>query len=164
MVITYTDITERRRAEETLRESESRYRELVQNANSAIIRWKSDGSIVFFNEYAQIFFGYSADEVIGKKVTMLVPERESTGADLTTLVQDIVNHPENYLNNVNENICKDGRRVWMAWTNKPILDETGRVAEILAVGTDITKREAGRRGAAGERATGEAQAGQHTFS
>jgi two-component system, chemotaxis family, CheB/CheR fusion protein len=139
VVVTYTDITERRRAEETLRESESRYRELVQNANSAIIRWKSDGSIVFFNEYAQSFFGYSIDEVIGKKVTILVPEKASTGADLTTLVQNLVAHPENYINNVNENICKDGRRVWMAWTNKPIFDEDGRVAEIFAVGSDITK-------------------------
>jgi two-component system, chemotaxis family, CheB/CheR fusion protein len=140
VVITYTDITERTQAEETLRQSESRYRDLVQNANSAIVRWRHDGTITFFNEYAQTFFGYSADEVIGRKATILVPERDSAGADLTTLVEDIVSHPENYVNNVNENICKDGRRVWMAWTNKPIFGENGRVAEILAVGSDITER------------------------
>ncbi len=133
---------EQRVAERTaeLRDSEGRYRELVQNANSAIIRWKSDGSIVFFNEYAQNFFGYRTDEVIGRHVGILVPEQDSTGGDLTGLVQDIVNHPERHVNNINENICRDGRRVWMAWTNRPILDENGNVSEILAVGTDITDR------------------------
>ncbi len=123
-----------------LRQSELLYRELVQNANSAIIRWKGDGTIAFFNEYAESFFGYKAEEVVGKNVRLLVPPQESTGTDLTTLISDIVANPDKYVNNVNENVCRDGRRVWMAWTNKPIFDETGQVSEILAVGSDITAR------------------------
>ena len=119
VVITYVDITERMRAEETLRQSESRYRELVQNANSAIIRWKADGTITFFNEYAQAFFGYTAEEVVGRNMTILVPERDAAGVDLRGLLREVVAHPERYANNVNENVCRDGRRVWMAWTNKP---------------------------------------------
>ena len=132
------DISDRKRAEETLRESERRYRELVQNANSAIIRWSRVGTITFFNEYAQAFFGYSADEVVGQHVGILVPERESTGGDLTGLVQDVVDHPDRYVNNVNENVCRDGRRVWMSWTNRAIRDADGPVVEILAIGSDIT--------------------------
>jgi PAS domain S-box-containing protein len=130
---------EREKAAAELRQSESKYRELVQDANSAIIRWKRDGSIVFFNEYAEQFFGYGAEEVIGKKVSILFPERESTGRDLTGLVQDIVDNPERHLNNINENVLRDGRRVWMAWTNRPIFDRNGQLIEILAVGTDITE-------------------------
>ncbi|MGA3113692.1 MAG: PAS domain S-box protein [Syntrophobacteraceae bacterium] len=123
-----------------LQQSESKYRELVQNANSAIIRWTRDGTITFFNEYAQRFFGYSVEEVIGKNVKILVPEQESTGGHLTGLVQDVVNHPERYANNINENILRDGSRVWMAWTNRPVFDQDGQVLEILAVGSDITAR------------------------
>jgi len=132
------DITDRKRSEDELRESQRKYKELVDNANSAIIRWSRDGTIKFFNVYAQIFFGYTADEVIGRHVNILVPEKDSTGSDLSTLVQDILNHPDRYVNIVNENICRDGRRVWMTWTNKPILDDEGQVVEILAVGSDIT--------------------------
>jgi PAS domain S-box-containing protein len=123
-----------------LRQSELRYRELVQNANSAIIRWTRDGTVTFFNEYAQSFFHYREEEAVGRNVSFLVPPQDSSGADLSRLAREIVEHPQRYANHVNENVCRDGRRVWMAWTNKPILDEDGRVAEILAVGTDVTER------------------------
>ena len=149
VVVTFNDVTDLKEladalrcSEQTVRDSERRYRLLVQNANSAIIRWSRDGTITFFNEYAESFFGYHADEVVGQPVSILVPPQDSAGADLTTLIQDIVASPEKYVNNVNENVCRDGRRVWMAWTNKPILGPAGQVAEILAVGMDVTARRA----------------------
>ncbi|NLX95311.1 MAG: PAS domain S-box protein [Rhodopirellula sp.] len=117
-----------------------KYRELIQNANSAIVRWRRGGAITFANDFALEFFGYRADELIGKNVEILFPERESSGADLSLLVRDIVDHPDRYADHVNENVCRDGRRVWLAWTNTPLLDENGQVAEILAVGSDITRQ------------------------
>jgi PAS domain S-box-containing protein len=131
---------DRQRAELSLRESEHRYRELVQNANSAIIRWKRDGTIVFFNEYAQKLFGYTADEAIGQHAGMLLPERDSSGAATSDLVQNIVRYPDRYASNVNQNVRSDGSRVWMIWTNRPVFDEQGEVSEILTVGSDITAR------------------------
>ena len=133
-------LIEHEKSAAALQRSERRYRELVQNANSAIIRWRRDGTISFFNEYAQKFFGYSVEEALGKPVSMLVPEQESTGADLTRLVQDIVDHPEKFANNLNENVLRDGRRVWMAWTNRPIFGTDGQLLEVLAVGSDVTER------------------------
>jgi len=40
----------------------------------------------------------------------------------------------------NENLCRDGRRVWVAWSNQAILNEHGHLVEILSVGNDITQR------------------------
>ncbi|MEJ2701146.1 MAG: PAS domain S-box protein [Sedimentisphaerales bacterium] len=127
-------------AQKALQESEQRYRELVQYANSAIIRWNRNGQITLFNEYAQSFFGYSENEVLGGPVDILLPRSSSDEADPSGLIQDIVKSPERYVNNINENVCKDGRRVWMAWTNRPAYDENGQLSEILAIGTDITKQ------------------------
>lgn len=138
--ILFLDVTASRRTEEALRASEAQYRDLVQNANSAILRWRSDGTITFFNEYAQSFFGYAPEEILGRHISILMPGTGSTDADLRGLIQGIVTHPSRYVHNVSENVCRDGRRVWMAWTNRPILDAQGRVTEILAVGTDTTER------------------------
>ncbi|MGC8495068.1 MAG: PAS domain S-box protein, partial [Syntrophobacteraceae bacterium] len=134
------DISERKRAWQAFLDSEKRYRELVQNANSAIIRMNKDGSITFFNEYAQSFFGYSEEEVLGKHVGLLLPDKESDGTDLTKLAENVLSRPEQYAYSVNENIRRDGSRVWMAWTNKPIVDESGAVVEVLSVGIDISDR------------------------
>ncbi|WP_319586711.1 PAS domain S-box protein [uncultured Desulfobulbus sp.] len=135
-----SDITEQKHTEATLKASEERYRELVQNANSAIFRFKNDGTIAFCNEFAQSFFGYCADEMVGRNVSMLLPQKDRKGPDLPDSFCDAVAHPECSQNTENENVCRNGRRVWMNWTNKAILDRNGRVVEILSVGNDITVR------------------------
>ncbi|MBW2311522.1 MAG: PAS domain S-box protein [Deltaproteobacteria bacterium] len=135
------DITEQRKAQEALRDSEAKYRELVQNANSIIMRRDTQGTITFFNEFAQDFFGFTENEVLGRnEVGTIVPERDSSGRDLAAMIQDIGLHPEKYANNENENMRRDGERVWVSWTNKAIRDKDGNIVEILCIGNDITER------------------------
>jgi len=121
-------------------ELKKNYRDLVDSLNSIILRWKPPGEITFFNKYAQSFFGYSEDEILGKNVMILTPQRDSLGNDLTNLAQDILKSPEKYVTNENENVRRNGERVWIQWTNKAIIDEAGNVREILVVGTDVTAK------------------------
>jgi PAS domain-containing protein len=60
------EIEERKQAEQAMRRSEAKYRELVHNANSIIIRFDTRGRIKFFNEYAQQFFGYTEAGIVGR--------------------------------------------------------------------------------------------------
>lgn len=135
------DVTESRHAGKALQEYKDRYRELVDEAASIILRWKTDGSVTFFNEFAQQFFGYREDEILGRNVVgTIVPEKEMTGRDLALLMQEIQRDPGKFEYNENENIKRNGERVWIAWKNKPVFDEQGNLVEVLSVGIDITQR------------------------
>src|SRR6185369_6313892 len=134
------EIEERSRAEQLLIEREAQYRDLVESANSVILRWLPDGRITFFNRFAQHFFGFSEEEIINRNIMgTVVPTEDSTGHEIASLAAEIIAHPEAYVRNENENIRKNGERVWVAWTNKPILAADGTVAEILSIGVDITQ-------------------------
>jgi PAS domain S-box-containing protein len=135
------DITDRKQAEDRLAESERKYRMLVEHANSIILRWNAEGRIIFLNEFGQRFFGYSEEEIIGRHVIgTIVPSTERGGRDLRPLIDRICVDPKEFGYNVNENIRRNGERVWIAWTNSIDWDAHGQVAEILSVGTDITAR------------------------
>jgi PAS domain S-box-containing protein len=135
------DVSEIKKANAAREQSELRYRELVENANSIIMRRNPEGKISYFNEYAQKFFGFTEDEIIGKHVVgTIVPETDSAGQDLRQLIDVISHFPENYTTSENENIRKDGERVWISWTNKPIYNDDGALRELLCVGNDATER------------------------
>ncbi len=129
------------KVEMKLKKSEERYRELVQNANSIILRRDPKGLITFFNEFAQKFFGYTKDEILGKNVVgTIVPEKDTSGRDLKAMIEDIGRNPERYTTNENENMRRNGERVWVAWTNKGIINKDGHITEILCIGNDITEQ------------------------
>jgi PAS domain S-box-containing protein len=68
------DISERLRAEEALRESEGRLRAIVETAVDGIVTIDDGGTVTSFNPAASRIFGYAADEVLGRNVSMLMPE------------------------------------------------------------------------------------------
>jgi len=139
-----TDISEKRKIADALKESEAKYREVLQNTQSIIIRMDTLGNITFFNHFALSFFDFTSDEVIGKSVVgTIVPQKARSGHDLSMMANDLGFNAEGYAVNVSENIRRNGDRVWIAWINKAIRDEKGHIIEILCIGNDITDRKRG---------------------
>jgi PAS domain S-box-containing protein len=135
------EMEERLRVEAALRQGEAKYRELVQNAHSAIIRVNPRGVIAFFNEFAQGFFGYTEQEILGRNLQeTIVPENMEDRVNMALLVQAFSGSTQAPMSAEAKNIRKDKQIVWMAWTYKPLFDQEGNLCEILCIGNDITAR------------------------
>jgi len=127
-------------AYERLRSSESKYRDLVQNANSIILRIDKNGKIIFFNEFAQRFFGYSEAEILGKNAARIIlPPAGPNRMSFTKLRNSLQQDPERPVVSENQTETSAGEKVWIAWTYKPIFDDADRFSEILCIGNDITE-------------------------
>lgn len=124
-----------------LKQSEKKYRELVEKAHTIILKMDVHGRITYFNEYAESFFGFSEQELLGVSVVgTIVPETESSGRDLQDMIMRLIQNPSLHINNINENIRKNGERVWISWNNHELVDAEGACQGILSVGLDITDR------------------------
>jgi PAS domain S-box-containing protein len=120
-----------------LRFSEAQSRVLAEEAGSIILRLNLKGEVTFFNKFAQRLFGYSQDEISGYSVIgTIVPETDTAGRNLTVMIADLISHPDRYSANENENMKRNGERIWVSWTNKAILDDYGQVIEIICIGNE----------------------------
>jgi PAS domain S-box-containing protein len=134
-----SEIRERERAEEAIRESEAKYRELVENANSIILRLSTTGEITFFNEFAQTFFGHAEQDILGRPILdTLIPSVDSTGRHLAEETQHIYTSPEKHPGFETETIRQNGERAWISWTNRAIRDDQGTLVGCLCIGNDVT--------------------------
>jgi diguanylate cyclase (GGDEF)-like protein/PAS domain S-box-containing protein len=135
------EIRRLRREIAQLHAAEASYRTIVDRTNSIVLRWDPAGRIVFMNDFGLRLFGYALDEVVGRSVLgLIVPDTETSGRDLVAMIHDLLRHPERYVSNENENMRRDGDRVWITWRNTPITDADGRLVEILSTGIDTTDR------------------------
>jgi PAS domain S-box-containing protein len=135
------EIQERQKSGIALELSEKKYRELVQYANSIIIRITGSGSITFFNEFAVNFFGFSESEIRGKNIIgTLIPLPDAPGRNASDVIRTFLNVTDSMTLNETECTRKNGDRVWIAWTIRAIFDTKGNPDEFLVVGMDITGR------------------------
>jgi PAS domain S-box-containing protein len=135
------DITERKRAEEALRESEERYRAVVESQTELIGRWRPDGTLTFVNEAYCRYHGKSREELIGHKWTMHVAEEDQ--ARVKAYAEHLVTSlsPANAtVMDEHRRVTADGRIRWQQWTDQALFDEQGHLVEFQSVGHDITER------------------------
>jgi PAS domain S-box-containing protein len=135
------EIAERQQTEAALRQSEANYRNLLQTANSVIIRYDTQGRIRYINDYGVKLLGYEEHEIVGRTVfETIIPDIETSGRDMRPFVHNLLRDPQSFPQGEGENLCRDGRRVWMVWSNQVVFNEQGEVVEILSVGNDTTQR------------------------
>ena len=125
---------------EKLHDSEKKYRELVENANSIILRVDTEGKISYFNEFAQRFFGYTEKELIGKNAgRIILPASGPNQLSFRKLISALRDDPTQHMVSENETKTSSHQDVWIAWTYKPIFNDAGQFIEILCIGNDITE-------------------------
>src|SRR6185369_11616359 len=117
------------------------FRELVQNANTIVLRWDLQGRITFLNDFGLELFGYTLDELLGHSVVgTIVPATDTSGRDLARMIDQLLAQPEEYVHNENENMRRDGSRLWITWRNRVLRDAGGEPRELLSFGMDTTAR------------------------
>lgn len=104
------DITDRKRMEAALKNSEIKFRSVTQSAIDTIISADKNGNIVFWNPSAQKMFGYQEHEVIGHSLTMLMPDHLKE-AHQKGLTSHVANGNSRIINKTVEmvGLTKDGR-------------------------------------------------------
>src|SRR5215207_10951829 len=115
---------------------------LIESADDAIISKTLEGIITSWNKGAQRIFGYTADEVIGKSVTILIPEDhiDEEPAILARLrAGDRIEHYETVRRR------KDGTLIEISLTVSPIIGPSGRVVGASKIARDITEQRRAQR-------------------
>jgi PAS domain S-box-containing protein len=131
------DISEQVRVTDALRQSEARYRSLVEDQLDMILRWRADGLRVYVNDACCRFFGRTREELLDGRVGQFTypPDLAAVQAALAQLRPEA---PDVMVQN--RALRADGRIVWTEWNVKGIFAADGALVEAQAVGRDISAR------------------------
>jgi PAS domain S-box-containing protein len=110
---------------------------VVESSDDAIISKSLDGSITTWNKGAELIYGYSAEEVIGKNISMLAPP--SLKDEINQLINKIKDG-ERIFHYDTIRLDKDAKQVDVSITMSPIIDNSGNLVGISTIARDITKQ------------------------
>ncbi|MBN2123448.1 MAG: PAS domain S-box protein [Deltaproteobacteria bacterium] len=136
IIVNVIDISGQKRAEEALRDSEKRYRIVVEDLPAMICRFLPDGSFTFVNSSYGEFYGKKPEELTGRNFFQLIPEEEQKNVRSLFTSLDKNMPTTTYAHQV---AATDGAIHWQEWTYRVLFDETGQVGEYQAIGRDITE-------------------------
>lgn len=132
------NISERRRAEEALRESEARYRAVVEHQTEFIVRWKPEGTRTFVNEAYRNYFGLTPEQAVSETFMPLIAEEDR--AAMLEKMSRLKSGTARFEMDTHRVVKPDGSIAWHEWIDQAIYDETGQIVEFQSVGRDVTER------------------------
>ena len=130
---TVIDITDRKRAETALRDSEARYRLMAENSTDLIARTTPDGIFVYASDAIRNLLGYEPAEVIGTPIRNIIHPGDRPA--LREIVPDA--HGQTFSYRAQR---KDGTVIWFESTSRALFDADGAMTEIISVSRDISER------------------------
>ncbi len=129
------DITDRRKAEEALRESQEKYRSLVENINDVFYTLDNQGNITYVSPVVERFTRYKVGDLIGKPFIPLIYPDDLPGL-LDSLNRLVSGELEPWEFRI---LDKDGRTIFVRTSSRPLYKD-GEIVGITALMTDITER------------------------
>ncbi len=132
------DITERKRAEEALRESEEKFRSLVETTSDWVWEVDLNGIYTYVSPKIKDLLGYEPEEVVGKTPFDLMPTDEADR--VAGLFRNIVESRKAFMGLENTNLHKNGRKVVLETSGVPIFNADGTLCGYRGIDRDITER------------------------
>jgi PAS domain S-box-containing protein len=127
------DISERRREES----ERARMAAIVEASADAIYSYSLDGQVNSWNPSAERLYGYTAEEMVGAKITRIAPP---DGPDDASSIIERIREGERLEHYETTRVAKGGRTVEVALTVSPVRDETGRIVEAAVTARDISQQ------------------------
>jgi PAS domain S-box-containing protein len=132
-----SDITERRRAEEAVRESERRFRTVLDSMRMIGLGLDTGGRVTYCNDYLVEVTGWPRAELIGSDwFDGFIPR----GTGLREMFDRGIATGDMPVHHRNEILTRAGARRLIEWDNTPLRNEAGRIAALISIGVDVTER------------------------
>ncbi|VAX20499.1 diguanylate cyclase/phosphodiesterase (GGDEF & EAL domains) with PAS/PAC sensor(s) [hydrothermal vent metagenome] len=134
------DITERKQAEETLKASELRFRETLENVHMAAVQLDTEGKVTFANDFLLEITGWGREEVIGESWFDIFIPPETRSKKKSVYREIIANNGEIHPHYENFILTRSGGLRCISWNNTILRDNKGNLTGVTSLGEDITER------------------------
>jgi PAS domain S-box-containing protein len=127
------DLTERKRSEEI----RTQLAAIVESSDDAIISKTLEGTLTSWNKGAQRMYGYGSEEVVGKPISLIIPQERS--GELAKILESVrKGEPVKHLET--ERVRKDGTKINVSISVSPIKNSAGKVIGAATIARDIGER------------------------